>query len=338
MTPRASILNAQKRAAVYLDDSGARDRIKDGYTRIDPLKIAESRNLSIFLQKLDRLLGAFVKNPEPGILINNDRPTGLIHMTCAHELGHFAMGHGQMADETIEYGQSARPEEGEADAFAYALMAPRWLLAQTLRVRGISASQIRSPSTLYQLALRLGLSYAAMVSTFVRMGQFRFEDGQALRDKQPQRAKAAGLINDQILERHQDLWILGPADKGCILEPRADDRFVLAVPNHLASGYLWTLDEARSEGFTLVPRRTSGDDPSVSDSAVPSPTAQYAIEKVDGTSTATGADFRFAETQPWRPRTDGDTEFQLRAEFEINADGMSAGTKRRRLEALRNAN
>lgn len=337
MTPRASILNAQKQATVFLYDSGARDRIKSGYTRINPLQIAEDHNISVVLKKLDKLLGAFVRNPEPGILVNTDRPAGLFHMTCAHELGHFAMGHGSMADEIVEYNQSAKPEEGEADAFAYALLAPRWLLAHTLRSRGVDTGQLENPALLYQLSLRLGLSYAALISTLVRIKRFGYVEGQALRDKQPQRAKASQLINGHTLERIQDIWVLGPADKDCILEPRLSDRFVLDAPNHLASGYLWTLDEARSEGFTLVPRLDTSNGLESPVQETPAITSQYAIERPTDTSAAIGADLDFIETQPWRPRDESDAHFHVRAQFEYSPEGMSEGTKRRRLEALRHA-
>ena len=336
MNKRESILNANQVASRLLEDTGARARIKDGYTRIDPLAIADACEVAVNFQKLRTLLGAFIENPEPGILINKDRPAGLVYMTTAHELGHFALEHGPKADQVEDQFESDDLQEVAADAFAAALLVPRWLLASTIRDRRIRPEELRQPTTLYQLSLRLGISYTALLSTLVRMKVLTWSDASPLRNHQPQRAKIAALVNDQQLEGHADIWVLNQADKDHVLEPRSTDRFVLNVPNHLSAGYLWTLDEARSEGFTLIPQKAS--DPSTHDLAdagvAPPPLARYVLERRDD-GPPPSAEWVFVEKQPWRERADDDVELHLRTQFGDFANGLTEGTKRRRIQAVR---
>lgn len=336
MNKREIVLKANEVASRLLDDARARVRIQDGYTRIDPLAIAEFCEVAVNFQKLRTLLGAFMENPEPGILVNKDRPAGLVYMTTAHELGHFALGHGPKADQVEDQFDSEDLQEVGADAFAAALLAPRWLLASTIRDRRLRPDQLRHPTILYQLSLRLGISYTAMLTTLVRMKILAWSDAAPLRDHQPQHAKTVALVNDQQLTGHADVWVLNEADKDHVLEPRSTDRFVLDVPNHLSAGYLWTLDEARSEGFVLIPQQVS--DPSAADrahaAASSEPLARYALER-RGHRVIPSADLVFVEKQPWRERAEDDIEFHLRAQFGDFTDGLTEGTKRRRIEAVR---
>ena len=80
-------------------------------------------------------------------------------MTCAHELGHFALGHESTSDTTVDLGQEAELVEQTANQFAYALLAPAWLVAATMRQKRWGRNNLRNPAIVYQLSLRLGMSY-----------------------------------------------------------------------------------------------------------------------------------------------------------------------------------
>ncbi|HOX70076.1 MAG TPA: hypothetical protein PKV56_19730, partial [Burkholderiaceae bacterium] len=70
MNLRDQLLQASKRASAVLADVGAQQRVRDsGYSRIDPVAIAEGGGVPVMVRPLDKLLGAFL-NPEgsPGIL------------------------------------------------------------------------------------------------------------------------------------------------------------------------------------------------------------------------------------------------------------------------------
>jgi len=151
------------RAARVLHDVRAMDRIRDGYTRVDPFQIAHSADVIVMLRPLQKLLGAFVRQDQPGILVNSERPAGLIQMTCAHELGHYFLDHESSTDHNLDYAQNAHRKELEADWFAYSLVAPRWAIANIMKKKRWGAIDLNHPFILYQLSLRLGISYQATV-------------------------------------------------------------------------------------------------------------------------------------------------------------------------------
>ena len=132
-------------AGEILENSGTRSRVENGYTRVDPIAIAESEGIDVMARPLDKLLGAFLREERVGILLNNQRPSGMFHMTCAHELGHFYLGHLTSTDEHLDYRSDASEAELEADQFAYALMAPLWLIARVLKAQGWGWNSMRDP-------------------------------------------------------------------------------------------------------------------------------------------------------------------------------------------------
>lgn len=132
MIARGTALKVARLAAEVLANPHTRARLADGYTRIDPIAIAEDEGINVMVRPLDKLLGAFLREDSVGILLNHRRPAGMFHMTCAHELGHFFLGHGTNTDEQIDYGSGANEIELEADQFAYSLMAPLALVVKVL--------------------------------------------------------------------------------------------------------------------------------------------------------------------------------------------------------------
>src|SRR5512138_568360 len=91
---------------------------------------------------LDRpsLEGMFVRDPDPVILLpcRLHRPPGRISFSCAHELGHFQLGHGTTVDEYVE-DKSARHEKSDeeiaANTFASSLLMPRQAVVERFTTR-----------------------------------------------------------------------------------------------------------------------------------------------------------------------------------------------------------
>ena len=345
MIQRNAALRVARLAGEILESSGTRSRVENGYTRVDPIAIAEREGIDVMARPLDKLLGAFLREERVGILLNNQRPSGMFHMTCAHELGHFYLGHLTSTDEHLDYRSDASEAELEADQFAYALMSPLWLIAHVLKAQGWGWNSMQDPSILYQLSLRLGLSYSATLWSLVRLRKLDNDVAKTLAKRQPAEIKLGLIPQGAILEANQDVWCVGPRDKDFILEPRPNDRIVADLPSHAAAGYLWSIHEAEQEGYTLAPltidshrqSAESGDDVLIGGT----PTIHYELKFTPANYASIPTmptKVAFQETQPWLPsNTEGATNFSLQTKFEILGKGLSAASRERLIQRSREA-
>lgn len=346
MIQRGAALRVARLAGEVLERSAAHSRVESGYTRIDPIAIAESEGIDVMARPLDKLLGAFLRYERVGILLNSQRPSGMLHMTCAHELGHFYLDHLSTTDEHLDYRGDASEVELEADQFAYALMAPLWLIARVLKAQGWGWASMRNPATLYQLSLRLGLSYSATLWSLVRLKKLDSDAAKILARLQPAEIKLALIPQGAVLEANQDVWCVGPRDKDFILEPRPNDRIVTHLPSHAAAGYLWSVDEARGDGYTLEPltidsQRRAATTPDGEVLIGGASTIHYELKfmPTDEAFVPTSPlKVAFQETQPWRSTNPKDsTKFSLQTKFEIFKKGLSAGSRERLLQRAHEA-
>ncbi len=338
MNLRDQLLQAAKRAGEVLEETAAKRRIlEDGYTRIDPIAIAESDGVPVMVRPLEKLLGAFLKEEEsPGILVNSQRPIGMVHMTCAHELGHFFLGHGTKTDEDLDYGNKAAPEELAANEFAYKLLMPKWLVAHMMRRKGWGRGHLQQAGVVYQLSLRLGVSYMAMVWSLNRLALLDMNAAQAMSRISPKSLKEAFPSGLEV-PRGGDVWLLDPRDQDFVIEPRVSDRFVIELPNHVGAGYVWTAEEASAVGFTIRPvliDATTAASPSTPVMVGGTPNSAYLIEpSPEAVNTDAVLPVQLAERQPWISGEPRD-KFVLRAQYETLPEGLSRGTRRRIVEGI----
>lgn len=321
------------RAAEILRFSGAQSRVhEDGYTRVDPFLIASYLDVPVLLRPLEKLLGAFLRESSPGIIINSERPAGLIHMTCAHELGHFYMGHENTADDRIDYGPFASQKEQEADLFAYQLLAPRSLLANILNKKGWSVEDIKSPLKLYQLSLRLGISYTAAAWSLNRCNLLTTNTVNKILQTTPAEIKQS-LIGKKLERPTDDVWLIDEADKSSILEPRLEDKIIVRLRNNASSGYLWSADEAQNEGFSVSPILNLSPEDN-SDLSRPwfgnRPTMDYIVDQHAPIRIDQPSSLNFAERKPWDNESIK-SEFTTQAHFETLHAGLTQAAKQRLL-------
>lgn len=330
------IQKTARRAAEIYHDSGAGARVeKDGYTRVDPFWVAAQEGVTVMLRPLDKLLGAFIRQERSGILVNAERSAGLIHMTCAHELGHYFMGHDTTADEKIDYGLSAERIEQEADWFAYQLMTPRVLLANVIRRKGWSIQSLKDPLLLYQLSLRLGISYTATLWSLYRQKLLDRPTVQGMLKIQPADIKRT-LVGEKLLDPRKEVWLLDEYDRSSILEPRPEDQLLLRLKNHASAGYVWSVDEMAAQGFQLKPILQQSKRPRDLSQLVfggPS-TADYLLIHAATKTFAQAQPMVLAmqERRPWSNDTPANGTFETKAQFEQIHSGLTPAAKEQLLQ------
>jgi Zn-dependent peptidase ImmA (M78 family)/transcriptional regulator with XRE-family HTH domain len=101
--------------------------------------------------------GCSVREGAAFIFVNAARPVVLQRFALAHALGHLALGHGDVVDERIDWGQG-NAREGETNDFAEELLVPVAAVARWYDRRGDPAPDVE---TIVELANAFGVSFWA---------------------------------------------------------------------------------------------------------------------------------------------------------------------------------
>ena len=164
MNQREEILRGVSEAAKVQAEPQAKDNERASF---DVIGAVLDRGVPLLFQPLDKLWGAFVNcGSERGIIVTSKLPLSVQRFTLAHELGHLLLGHASSFDHEVKFaGRNAtnwrNAQEAGADAFAAELLAPRMLLLRAAERHGWTKATLERPQTIYQLSLRLGISYKA---------------------------------------------------------------------------------------------------------------------------------------------------------------------------------
>jgi len=116
---------------------------------------------------LPSLEGMFYRGPDPKIILPslNHRPRGRVAFSCAHELGHFDLGHGTRVDEYVsaedDHPREFSLEELAANTFASTLLMPRPAILERFSCRGWTVDEA-SAVDLYRVATELDAGYATL--------------------------------------------------------------------------------------------------------------------------------------------------------------------------------
>jgi Zn-dependent peptidase ImmA (M78 family) len=236
-----------------------RQRIEERGGNVDVFGAIQTIDLPLLLRPLHGLLGAYLSEPRPGVLVTTRRPMSIQRFTAAHELGHFEMKHlPSLDDESIlrRMPLTAAPaedfQEVEADAFAIAFMMPRWLIQWHANRQNWTVEDFRRPNRVYQLALRLGASYEATCWTLVRHRLLQPQLARELVRTQPREFKVALLTDYRPTDYRGDVWLLTERDAGTRIDGSRNDLFVLRLEEHSGGGYLWDIDQLKASGFAIV--------------------------------------------------------------------------------------
>lgn len=331
MATRIEILEARQTANEIYRDFNVDDRISAGHTRVDPFEIARLAGVPVLLRELDGLLGAYVNENQPGILINAARPAGLIQMTCGHELGHHFLGHGTTTDEVIDYSSHSEVMEIQADEFAYGLLVPRRLITNVLRKKGWERGHLDDPVIVYQMSLRLGISYAAMINFLKRYQIIVADVANYLRDIKPINIKRELIGHHPSFSAYSDVWLIDTADTELVLEPTPGDVFVIDRKGHAAAGFIWTIQEATREGFQIQPLDLQIAGESELDvEAGGEDLVNYSIfdEFIEAAEDNPTARIFISEERPWTGERYPDSKIDLALEYRQKSTGLERSASR----------
>jgi len=129
--------------------------------------VASALGVEVWFMDRPSLEGMFYRGPHPKILLPSwqHRPKGRIAFSCAHELGHFQLGHGTHVDEYVEESQHSGPksdEEFAADTFATSLLMPRQAVIERFTQRGWDLATAE-PTKLFTIAGELDVGYSTLL-------------------------------------------------------------------------------------------------------------------------------------------------------------------------------
>jgi Zn-dependent peptidase ImmA (M78 family) len=299
---RGAILAGAKAAHTLHHDLGVRVALEHSNgARIDVFGAVGKLGGTLMFQKLDKLLGAYLPGDEPGVLITTQRTLPIQRFTCAHELGHLYLRHEPSLDDErilrrapFSTAGKTSLQEREADAFASMYLAPAWLLASTVARHKWSPKLLTEPLITYQLALRIGTSYAATSYALERHRVINRSQREQLLSVEPKKIKATLLKNYQPPDWRSDVWFLTSRDEGTFIEGGRNDLFVVQLRENSGAGYVWSFDELKSAGFALV-----SDD---QDAENPESVGGILNRRVTARSDArVRGGFTLRESRPWLP-------------------------------------
>ncbi len=229
--------------------------------RIDVFGMMADRDLPVMFRPLDKLLGAYLNEGSPGVIVTTQRQLPVQRFTAAHELGHAVLGHTPSLDpEDVlmrsPFGAKAAGgydlQEIQANAFASQLLLPSWLLAKHVRRQGWTPENLAEPDTVYQLSLRLGASYAATCHALLSSRAIDRSAYDDLVDVKPREIKKR-LLDPYEPENYKgDVWLITERDDGLLLEGSRSDLVVINVLEHSGSGYLWRIEDLAAVGLAVV--------------------------------------------------------------------------------------
>lgn len=256
MNHRDAILEGAKKATRLHDVLGTKEAIERTGGRVDVFDAALHQGSTLLFRDLNKILGAYLnENGTPGIIVTTQRPLSVQRFTGAHELGHFFMGHDPSIDGDEILGSSSElaTVEAQANAFAAEFLAPKWLLMHHGRRQGWNADSIKTPIVVYQLSLRLGLSYEATCHSLRTHEIIVPSVVQSLLAVAPKKIKRQILPESFEPENwFPDVWLLTEKDRGTRIEGQPDDLFVLQLREQSGAGYLWDVESLRREGFEII--------------------------------------------------------------------------------------
>lgn len=238
-----------------------------GKTYLDVFNVIQHESVFLCFGALDKMHGAYVPSTSgtEGILINASHPLHVQRFTAAHELGHHVLGHKPSIDLEI-LGRAPLPsdnyenhsgdpeQEREADSFASAFLMPKWLIGKHLIQMGVNQNYLKSDINIYQMSLRLGVSYSAFCWCLLGHDILSAQDAKKFADIPPKEIKKKIISEDLLTQINPwaNVWIINPETSGFRMLGNKNDLFVLELEENPSTGYIWDYTKFSEYGLRVL--------------------------------------------------------------------------------------
>jgi Zn-dependent peptidase ImmA (M78 family) len=254
---RKAVLEGSIEAAQLHADAGLSRGT--GTAPIDVYRFIADRNIDLVFQKLGGLLGAYLVVKRPGILVTTQRPRAIQRFTAAHELGHAVLKHklGVDGEEILSRSPFGTKHydlrETAADAFASMFLMPDFLIDSIAEQQRWNHSSVQDPRTVYQMSLRMGVSFEALTRTLVRHNHLEPATSQRLLE-----VKLRDIKEDLLGTSYRpndwrcNVWQISEKDENATIIAEPNDLFVVRLREMSGAGYLWDINEVRNAGYQVL--------------------------------------------------------------------------------------
>lgn len=319
---RDTILGATLEAERLHKQLKTQERLVQLSGNIDVFGAIVHLGIKLLFKPLDGLLGAYVPaQNRSGILVTTQRALAVQRFTAAHELGHAYLQHDARIDDKRILKRSPFANvkydlrEVAADTFASMFLMPEWLINFHAERQGWDWNSVSDPVTVYQLSLRVGVSYDALCRTLLRYNFLSQQDFSRLADIPRKQIKQRLLENHPVKNWYPNVWLLTEHDEGSIIYGEPTDIFVVRLKEMSGAGYLWNLDQVQAAGFAIVAdeRRLPATEDEIGGTVDRILTAQAELP-CNGTISA-------EQTRPWNP-SDSLARFSFAYDFRGKERGL----------------
>ncbi len=243
---RDALLTATSKAAEFF----SRFWIAE-HTSFDVVAALGQIGVPILFRPLSKLWGALLSGSDQvvGILVTTVLDLATQRFTIAHELGHLLLGHGTQLDHEVGFSGRFAPrslpiEERAADTFASELLAPRSLMLGSARRHHWTREAFNDPANVYQLSLRLGVSFQATSWALAAQNVLPLARAKQLHEYRVKDLKLALAPETLITNPWANVWRLTAGDNGSFIEASPDDLFSVELTENASAGFLWELVDA----------------------------------------------------------------------------------------------
>lgn len=298
MNAREAILSGTLAASRLHQQLRTREELERTRAPVNVFGALIKSDVPIIFRPLEGLLGATLSDPITGVIISTQRPLPVQRFTGAHELGHVILHHKNSldGDEILLMPQSLKTAELQANAFASEFLVPKWLPAIHGRAQGWNRDSLKNPAIVYQLALRLGISFEAACGALRKNDSIDNATHSKLRRVQPRDLKHALLPDHDPDNWYRDVWLLTERDEGAVIEGQPNDLFLFRLNEKSGAGYLWDIAELKERGFVVVQ-----DSRNLSDQEVGSSVERIIAAQSNNAGTG---EVRLAQRRPWEETSD----------------------------------